>query len=132
MSKCSASSASSCAQDSTDEPIRIELRSEQVDTIVRTATGAGNMSILLAGLHSTRETIEDNRQLIEDPRMSRSLLTGLLVLAAFPSDGSEISVSAVAHRLRLGDSTTHRYISTLLSVGLIERDPSTRLYRLAQ
>jgi hypothetical protein len=132
MSKRSASSASSRAQASAGESVRIELSSAQVDTIVRTATGAGNMSILLAGLRGTCETIEDNRQLIEDPRMSRSLLLGLLVLAAFPSDGSEISVSAVAHKLGLGDSTTHRYISTLLSVGLIERDPSTRLYRLAQ
>jgi IclR helix-turn-helix domain len=131
MSKRSSSSAPSRAQDPAGESVHIELSSAQVDTIVREATGAGNMSVLLAGLESTRETIEDNRQLIEDPRMSRSLLQGLLVLAAFPGDGCNISVTAVGHKLGLGDSTTHRYISTLLSVGLIERDPSTRLYRLA-
>jgi DNA-binding IclR family transcriptional regulator len=28
-------------------------------------------------------------------------------------------------------STAHRYISTLVAVGLVERDPASRRYRLA-
>jgi DNA-binding MarR family transcriptional regulator len=88
------------------------------------------MSVLLSGLQDARKTIEDNRRLIEDPRMSRSLLLGLLVLSALPSDGSDVGVVDLAHRLGLGASTTYRYVSTLLSVGLLERHPSTRRYRL--
>jgi DNA-binding IclR family transcriptional regulator len=30
----------------------------------------------------------------------------------------------------MGASTTHRYVSTLLEVGLLERDPVSREYRL--
>jgi DNA-binding IclR family transcriptional regulator len=35
----------------------------------------------------------------------------------------------VAGELGLGVSTTHRYASTLLEVGLLERDPVSREYR---
>ncbi len=90
------------------------------------------MSVLLSGLQGARQTLEDNRRLIEDPRMSRSLLLGLLVLSGLPHDGSEIGVIDLAHNLGLGASTTYRYVATLLSVGLLERDPSTRRYRLAR
>jgi Fic family protein len=100
--------------------------------VVRAATGTGNMSALLAGLTNARQTLEENRHLIEDPRMSRSLLLGLLVLSGFPSDRSEIGVIDLAHQLGLGESTTYRYTATLLSVGLLERDPSTRRYKLSR
>jgi hypothetical protein len=112
--------------------VRIELSRAQVDQVVRAASGEGNMSVLLSGLQGARQTLEDNRRLIEDPRMSRSLLLGLLVLSALPRDGSEIGVIDLANNLGLGASTTYRYVATLLSVGLLERDPSTRRYRLAR
>jgi DNA-binding IclR family transcriptional regulator len=32
----------------------------------------------------------------------------------------------------MNPTTTHRYLSTLVAVGLVERDPGTRRYRLAQ
>jgi len=54
------------------------------------------------------------------------------VLSGVPGDGSEIGVIDLAHQIGLGASTTYRYVATLLSVGLIERDPSTRRYRLSQ
>jgi DNA-binding IclR family transcriptional regulator len=31
----------------------------------------------------------------------------------------------------MNTSTTHRYVTTRLAVGLIERDPATRRYRVA-
>ena len=34
--------------------------------------------------------------------------------------------------LDMNPSTAHRYLSTLLAVGLLERNPDTRRYRLAQ
>jgi hypothetical protein len=113
-------------------PVGIELNSAQIDRIVRQASGAGNMSVLLSGLQGARGTIQDDQRLLEDPRMSRSLLQGLVVLSGFPADGSEIGVVDLAGRIGLGASTTYRYVATLLSVGLLERDPSTRRYRLSQ
>jgi hypothetical protein len=113
-------------------PVSIELTAAQIDRVVRQASGAGNMLVLLAGLQGARGTIQDNQRLLEDPRMSRSLLLGLIVLSGFPADGSEIGVIDLAHKLDLGESTTFRYVATLLSVGLIERDPSTRRYSLAR
>jgi DNA-binding MarR family transcriptional regulator len=112
--------------------VSIELTSAQIDRIIRQASGAGNMSVLLSGLQGAGGTIQDNQRLLEEPRMSRSLLQGLVVLSGFPADGNEIGVIDLAHKIGLGDSTTYRYVATLLSVGLIERDPSTRRYRLAR
>jgi hypothetical protein len=113
-------------------PVSIEMTPAQIDRIVRQASGAGNMSALLSGLQGARGTIQDNQRMLDDPRMSRSLLLGLIVLSGFPPDASEIGVIDLAHKIGLGDSTTYRYVATLLSVGLIERDPSTRRYRLSQ
>ncbi len=117
---------------SAPEHVRIALTDAQIDRVVRQASGAGNMSVLLSGLQGARGTIQDNQRLLEDPRMSRSLLQGLVVLSGFPADGSEIGVVDLANRIGLGASTTYRYVATLLSVGLLERDPSTRRYRLSR
>jgi DNA-binding MarR family transcriptional regulator len=114
------------------EPVRIELTDAQIDRVVRQASGAGNISALLSGLQSARNTIQDNQRLLDDPRMSRSLLRGLIVVSGFPADGTEIGVIDLAQKIGLGESTTFRYVATLLSVGLIERHPSTRRYRLSQ
>lgn len=117
---------------STTEPVYIELTQAQVDRVVRGASGSGTMSALLAGLDGVRQTLEDAPQQIEDRRLSRSLLSGLLLLACFPTDGAYLSNTEVARRVGMNMSTAHRYISTLVSVGLLERDPGTRHYRLAQ
>lgn len=114
------------------EPVGIELTPAQIDRVVRQASGAGTMLVLLSGLQGARGTIQDNQRLLEDPRMSRSLLLGLVVLSGLPADGSEIGVVDLALQIGLGASTTYRYVATLLSVGLLERDPSTRRYRLAR
>jgi predicted transcriptional regulator len=116
----------------TTEPVYIELTQAQVDRVVRGASGSGTMSALLAGLDGVRQTLEDAPQQIEDRRLSRSLLSGLLLLACFPTDGAYLSNTEVARRVGMNMSTAHRYISTLVSVGLLERDPGTRHYRLAQ
>ncbi|HLL92973.1 MAG TPA: helix-turn-helix domain-containing protein [Solirubrobacteraceae bacterium] len=132
MSPRTASAPTAARAASAAQSVQIELSRAQVDQVVRAASGEGNMSVLLSGLQGARQTLEDNRRLIEDPRMSRSLLLGLLVLSGLPRDGSEIGVIDLAHNLGLGASTTYRYVATLLSVGLLERDPSTRRYRLAR
>ncbi len=67
----------------------------------------------------------------DERRLSRSLLSGLLVLACFPLDSTQLGVAELARRLDMSPSATHRYISTLVAAGLLERDPQTRRYRLA-
>ena len=89
------------------------------------------MSVLLSGLSDVREVLAREPRQMEDSRLSRSLLAGLLMLASFPTDGSYLANAEIARMLGMNPSTTHRYVSTLVAVGLLERDPSTRRYRLA-
>jgi hypothetical protein len=111
--------------------VLVELSQVQVDRVLRDAAGTGNMSVLFSGLVSVREALESGRALYEDVRLSRSLLCGLALLAAFPADGSYVGNGELAGKLGMPMSTAHRYISTLVAVGLVERDPATRRYRLA-
>jgi DNA-binding MarR family transcriptional regulator len=115
----------------TDGTITIELTRTQVDRVVRGASSQDFATNLLRGLVDGRAPIPDLETLAESPRLSRSLLLGLLVLACFPADGTTVAVTEVAARLRMSASTTHRYMTTLLAVGLLEQDPSTRRYRIA-
>lgn len=109
----------------------IELSKAQVDQIIRSAAGSGGFGLALYKGLETQE-IETSLAVLEDPRFSRSLLAGLLMLAAFRRDGGYLGNADVAQLMGMNASTTHRYISTLVEVGLLERNPSTRRYRLAQ
>jgi hypothetical protein len=120
-----------------DGHVTIELSRSQVDQVVRSAGGGGTMSVLFSALRNPDWCLagvqqEDaHPQQLEDRRLSRSLLSGLLVLSCFPADGGYLGIADLARMLDMNTSTTHRYVTTLLSVGLIERDPATRRYRLA-
>lgn len=115
----------------------IELSKAQVDQVVRTAGQGGAMSVLLTSLRDPKWTLSLEAEgwahpaQMEDRRLSRSLLSGLLVLACFPLDGGYLGIADLARMLDMNTSTTHRYVTTLLAVGLLERDPATRRYRLA-
>lgn len=122
--------ASGEASEGGGERIVIELSSAQVDRVVRGAAEGGNMSVLLSGLKDVREVLAREPKQLDDSRLSRSLLAGLLMLASFPTDGSYLGNADIARILDMNPSTTHRYVSTLVAVGLLERDPSTRRYRL--
>lgn len=68
---------------------------------------------------------------LHDARLSRSLLLGLWLLSVLPADGSYTSLTEIAQAVGMTRSSAHRYVTTLLTVGLVEREPSTRKYRLA-
>jgi DNA-binding transcriptional ArsR family regulator len=121
-----------------EERIVLELSRTQVAKVMRTANSSGAPSTLLSGLHGPgapdTADVEDLMQLAEaeERRLSRSLLSGLLVLACFPLDGSTVGIAQLARQLKMSPSATHRYVSTLLAAELVERDRETRQYRLAQ
>lgn len=112
------------------EKVVVELSPAQVDRVIRSAADGGSMSLLLSGLRDIREVLAREPSQLDDNRLSRSLLAGLLMLASFPTDGSYLGNAEIARLLDMNPSTTHRYVSTLVAVGLLERDPATRRYRL--
>ncbi|HYM55724.1 MAG TPA: helix-turn-helix domain-containing protein [Solirubrobacteraceae bacterium] len=113
-----------------DSGISIELTRTQIDHVVRGSTEEEGVSTLLRGLSDRGGLASRYRVLSESPRLSRSLLLGLLVLTCFPHDGDSLAVSDVAGALGMSPSTTHRYMTTLLAVGLLEQDARTRRYRV--
>jgi IclR-like helix-turn-helix domain-containing protein len=119
------------------ETVLIELSKAQVDQVVRTAGQGGAMSVLLSSLRDPKWSLGLESEdwaypaQMEDRRLSRSLLSGLLVLSCFPPDGGYLGIAELARMLDMNTSTTHRYVTTLLAVGLLERDPATRRYRVA-
>lgn len=112
------------------EALAIELSRAQVDQVLRAASGRRSMSALFSGLLASPERLAETLAEFDDKRLSRSLLAGLLVLAAFPDDGGHLGIGEVARLLGMNPSTAHRYITTLVEVGMLERDPGTRRYRL--
>jgi IclR family pca regulon transcriptional regulator len=67
---------------------------------------------------------------LSEPRYSRSLERGLAILACFTPEQAVLGISEIAERLGMSRATTHRYVSTLVAQGQLQRDASRR-YRLA-
>jgi hypothetical protein len=126
------------ARSDSEQPdtVLIELSKAQVDQVVRSAGQGGTLSVLLSAVKDPDWPLSlDSGEWayptqMDDRRLSRSLLSGLLVLSCFPPDGGYLGIAELARMLNMNTSTTHRYVTTLLAVGLLERDPGTRKYRL--
>jgi IclR family pca regulon transcriptional regulator len=67
---------------------------------------------------------------LRQPRYSHSLERGLAILACFTPERPVLGIAELAEQLGTTRSTTHRYVSTLVSLGYLEQDAS-RKYRLA-
>lgn len=65
-----------------------------------------------------------------DRRLSRSLLRGLSILTCFASADEERGIVELSREAGMSASTAHRYALTLIELGLLERSPSSRKYRL--
>jgi len=104
--------------------ISIRLSPEQVEEVLRAAASlpAPTRSMSPRGAPGTAE----------DGRLSRSLVRGLGMLAHLGRDGRPRRLTALAAELQMSPSTAHRYAQTLLELGLLERCPRTRRYRLAE
>ncbi len=114
-----------------DTSISIQLTGPQIDRVIRESGEGPGIASLLRGMAGDETLISRYEALAENPRLSRSLLLGLIVLASFPGEGESLAVSDIAGRLGMSPSTTHRYLTTLLSVGLLEQDARSRRYRIA-
>ncbi len=134
--------------------ISITLSPAQIDEVVRAASGSRAPSIstliadsLSAPLADAGEAnggpappAEDSAARrprggympndTTDPRLSRSLLRGLALLTGFGPDGEARGIVELAGDLGMSPSTAHRYALTLVELGLLERCPKTRKYRL--
>jgi IclR helix-turn-helix domain len=110
-------------QSSEQVPITITLSPAQVDHVVHAASSSRvpGISALLGGYLPSDS---------EDPRLSRSLLRGLSLLGCFASGETARGIVELAHDAGMSPSTAHRYASTLVELGLLERDPKSRKYRL--
>ncbi len=75
---------------------------------------------------ASRATLE----LGEAARFSSSLVAGLAILDCFSAERPQMGIAALADRLNMTRSTTHRYAATLVALGYLEQDHA-RQYRLA-
>lgn len=121
------------------EPISITLSPAQVDQILRAAARSTvpSVSVLVAGAMKGRTLAEDPSDSPagfmpdgSNRRLSRSLLRGLSILTCFNGTDGERGIIELARELEMSTSTTHRYAMTLTELGLLERSPRTRKYRL--
>jgi hypothetical protein len=131
------------------ERVLVQLLPDQIDQIIEVASGVkpeseirprnGDLMGNGAGDPDAMESLDPGadmrwifRPLMADKGLSQSLLIGLQILTCFPLDGTHRGVAEVARQLDMNNSTVHRYLTTLLEVGLLERDPHSRWYRIAQ
>src|ERR1700689_2849289 len=107
-----ATATQSCLPGPADGPVSIELSPAQVDQVVRRAASAGVMSSLFSKLTASQPVFERTPHQFQDRRLSRSLLSGLLLLACFPNDGSWLTNTQAARLTGMNMRTTHSYMAT--------------------
>jgi hypothetical protein len=114
-----------------ESELTITLTDSQVAQIVGRAAGVVGLNQMLApvGGEATIQRLLDAAEDIDS--YSRSTLRALMVLAAFPDDGTSREITDVARQLGLSPSTTHRYVGTWVAIGVLVQQPRTRTYRRA-
>lgn len=132
------------------EPISVTLSPAQVDEVLRAASQsrAPSVSSLIAdalGSGGPAKRKAEGRGSNDQPapagylpsdtsdrRLSRSLLRGLSILTCFGASGEERGIVELSRDLGMSASTAHRYALTLVELGLLERCPRSRKYRLPE
>ncbi|HEX9481289.1 MAG TPA: helix-turn-helix domain-containing protein [Solirubrobacteraceae bacterium] len=128
---------------SADGDISIVLSPIQVEQVVRAAsrsTAPGVAALISGSLRRRNHTPAANapgaaggaaqRPVPADRRLSSSLLRGLSILSCFASTDEERGIVELARQAGMSASTAHRYALTLIELGLLERSPHSRKYRL--
>jgi hypothetical protein len=107
--------------------ISITLSPTQVDDVLRSAARSRAPSVSAVIGDAPVGMLPDDTH---DRRLSRSLLRGLSILSHFDADGRPKGIVELAGELGMSPSTAHRYAATLVELGLLERCPRSRKYRL--
>jgi hypothetical protein len=106
--------------------ILIMLTEDQVERVMSdVATRAVSPESLSVALSTERLTASPSQ---DDQRVSRSLLSGLIVLDCLPADGGGRGLADIAKEAGLSHSRTGRYLFTLKAIGLLVQDPDTQKY----
>jgi hypothetical protein len=111
------------------DEIAITLTRAQVGDVVRREARARSHSFSLQATLTDLPSAARVVEATESRGLSLSTLRSLLVLVAFPNDGSYRTLAEVSREVDYNPSTTHRYVSTWIAVGLLEQDPRSRRYR---
>jgi hypothetical protein len=104
----------------------IALSPDQINQVVRSVSSEA--VALIAGFGKLRGALALKSGALGDPRLCKSLLLGLSILACFPADGSYIRVVEIARISSASPTNVHRYVATLVAAGLAERHPRTHEY----
>jgi IclR helix-turn-helix domain len=142
-----------------EQTISITLSAAQVEAVLRAATRstAPGIAALISGTLRRRAQAEAdgaeangarskpdgvraphvprstaNGAIGADRRLSRSLLRGLSIVTCFSAAGEERGIVDLAREAGMSASTAHRYALTLVELGLLERSPRSRKYRLPE
>lgn len=112
---------------SAEQRVSITLSPSQVEQIVRAVEPdrAPGFTSLIMEVLNRRETPAST-----DRRLSRSLLRGLAIFACFGPENETLGLNEIAEQVGLQAGTIHRYVITLVAVGLLEQSPKTRKYSL--
>jgi hypothetical protein len=111
--------------------VRIALTDAQIRQVTRAAgDGSGGLAALLAQQTDLQAAAQAVQTSAEFDGISRSALRAVLVLCAFPMDGSYRALGEVAQLVGLSPSTAHRYVTTWVVVGVLEQEAVTRRYRV--
>lgn len=118
------------------KPFVIELTDAQIHSVLGRARGSDSaLSVLSRAVRDPnwRAAMDSSfPSHMQDSRLSRSLLSGLIVLTCFSKDEAFMALADVAREIGMNTSTTHRYVTTLLRAGLLEQDAVSRKYRIAR
>lgn len=68
---------------------------------------------------------------LNEARFSQSLETGLLIMRGFSSERPIQGIADVADRMLASRSTVHRYMTTLVVLGMLEQEHASRRYRVS-
>jgi IclR-like helix-turn-helix domain-containing protein len=113
-----------------DPRVSITLSPSQVEEIVRAVEPGRAPGFTATIMDVLNHGGDADMPGYADRRLSRSLLRGLAVLACFGPEDETLGLMEIAERLGLNGSTIHRYVITLVAVGLLEQSPETRKYSL--
>jgi DNA-binding MarR family transcriptional regulator len=108
--------------------VTIELTERQLGSVLRQTKADHSVAAMISGF-DLKLTANEAFARLPQKGSSRSLVVGLLALSAIPATGEPRRLSDIADELGMSASTLHRYLNTLLALGLIERTEPDRQYR---